>query len=313
MTVIEPSSGAPTRRVPTSDKAELRLAGERRSVLQHLKDIWVYRELLKQLIRRELSVKYKKSVLGFLWSLLNPLFILFIYYLVFQVFLGSGIRAFPIWLLSGLLVWSLFSNALTAGTGSITNNAYLVGKVRFPREILPLAAVGAGFIDFLFQTAALGIFLVIFQWAPAWGYLWMLIPAMVALILLAAGLGILLGATNVYARDTQHLLGLVITAWFWLTPILISYKQISGRLAERGIPEWVLMLNPVTPIVMTFQRAVYGHTTSTINDTTTTLLPDVSQWIYARNLGVILLLSVVVFWGAIRVFDRAEGNFAEIM
>ena len=309
MTLLDPAAGDTTRRSPASQKAELRLAGERRSVVQHLRDVWAYRELLKQLIRKELSVKYKKSVLGFLWSLLNPLFILFIYYLVFQVFLGTSIRAFPIWLLSGVLVWNLFSNALTAGTNAITNNSYLVGKVRFPREILPLAAVGAGFIDFLFQAAALTIFLVVFQWAPAWGWLWLLVPAMLAIMLLASGLAMLLSAVNVYARDTQHLLGLLITAWFWLTPILISYMQIAGKLEEKGIPDWVLMLNPVTPIVMAFQRAVYGHTSS--GDTL--LLPDVSQWIYLRNVGIILALGLFVFWLAVRVFDRAEGNFAEIM
>jgi ABC-2 type transport system permease protein len=313
MTVTDPTAPA-ARRNPTSAKTELRLAGERRSVAQHLRDVWAYRELLKQLVRKELKVKYKNSVLGFLWSLVNPLFILFIYWLVFQVYLNNPIRAFPVWLLSGLLAWNLFSGSLVAGTNSITGNAYLVGKVRFPREILPLASVGAGFIHFLLQTVALGLFMLIFTWAPDWQAMWLLVPAVLALVLLSGALAILLGAVNVYARDTSHLLELAITAWFWLTPILISYMQVATGLKDRfGIPEQVLLVNPMTSVVMVFQRVLYGHTSSVKDGVVTPLLPDVSLWIYFRNIGLILLAAVAVFVAAMKVFDRAEGNFAEVM
>jgi ABC-2 type transport system permease protein len=115
----------------------------RRRVAEHFRDVWAYRELQLGLVRQQLKVRYKGSVLGFVWSLLNPLLYLVVFYFVFQVFLGSGIPSFPIFLLSGLLVWNLFVGSLPSAAGSIIDNGSLVKKVWFPREILPIASVGA--------------------------------------------------------------------------------------------------------------------------------------------------------------------------
>src|SRR4051794_12859230 len=147
MTALDPRPevGSTTRRSIPADQ-EMRLVAPRRSVRQHVADLWAYRELLRQLVRRELKVKYKNSVLGFVWSLLNPAFTAAIYYLVFVVFLPNGVPSFHIWLLAGLLLWQFFSTALVGGTMSVTGNSFLVGKVRFPREVLPLAAVGAALV-----------------------------------------------------------------------------------------------------------------------------------------------------------------------
>ena len=126
--------------------------------------------------RKELKVKYKNSVLGFAWSLLNPLLYLVVFYVAFVKILGSGVPAFPIFLLSGLLVWNLFSTGLSGACTSVVSNAGLVKKVSFPREILPLAAIGSMLVHFFLQSLVLFAVLALIQWDVAWAYI-PLLPA----------------------------------------------------------------------------------------------------------------------------------------
>ena len=139
---------------------ELHLVAPRQPVSAHLRDIWRFRELLRNLVRKELKVKYKNSVLGFAWSMLNPLFLLAVYTVVFNI-LGTAFDYFTIWLLIGILVWNLFSTSVVAGTTSISGNGYLVNKVRFPREVLPLASVGAALVHFFLQSLVLVVVLAV--------------------------------------------------------------------------------------------------------------------------------------------------------
>jgi ABC-2 type transport system permease protein len=276
-------------------------------VLAHIREVLQYRELLVGLVRKELKVKYKNSSLGFLWSMLNPALYLVVFYVVFQVFLGSGIPRFPIYLLSGLLVWNFFSTSLGAATGSITANSSLVNKVFFPRTILPLASVGASLVHFFLQGIVLLGALAVFQQPVPWSYLWLIVPALAVLLVMASAFGILLGAVNVYARDTQHLLELVLLAWMWLTPIVYQYQLVATKLEERDLPSWLALLNPVTPIILCFQRGIYG----TVSSNGVEILPDESQWWYLRNLGFVAIFAAVLLSVAVRVFDRLQGNFAE--
>src|SRR6202162_6392076 len=134
---------------------DARVVRSRTSVIERFRRIVVYRELLVGMTRKELKVKYKNSILGFAWSLLNPLLYLVVFYIAFVKILGSPIPAFPIYLLSGLLVWNLFSVGLGSACGAVVGNAGLVKKVAFPREILPLAAVGSTLIQFFLQSVVL--------------------------------------------------------------------------------------------------------------------------------------------------------------
>jgi ABC-2 type transport system permease protein len=283
-----------------------------RSVLRRMQAVWRYRELLVGLVRKELKVKYKDSSLGFFWSMLNPAMYLAVFYVVFQVILGSGIPYFAIFLLSGLLAWNLFSASLTAATGSIVNNGSLVNKVYFPREILPLATVGANLVHFFLQVLVLLTALAVFRYGVDPGYLWLVLPALVVLLLLAAGLAILFAALNVYARDLQHLLELVLLAWFWMTPIVYPWQLQADQLQERGLSSALTLVNPVTSVVITLQRAIYG-TDSFVdgNGTTTYILPDEGPLWYLRNLGIIGLVAAGIFVLAVHVFGRLEANFAE--
>ncbi len=301
---------------------ELHLVAPRQPVSAHLRDIWRFRELLRNLVRKELKVKYKNSALGFVWSMLNPLFLLAVYGIAFAI-LGNAFEYFTIWLLIGLLVWNLFNVAIIAGTSSITGNSYLVNKVRFPREVLPLASVGAALVHFFLQSSVLVFILVVLRYNVDWAFIWLIPIALVTLLVFAAALAILFSAMNVYLRDTGHLLELAMMAWFWLSPILYQYMLVADKLAEHGINGNILLANPITPVLITFQRALYGKATiyTTKIDPITKkavvsakpLLPDASCWWYLRNLGVILLVSTLIFLLAIKIFDKAEGNFAEVM
>lgn len=295
------------------------------SVWRRLGDIWRYRSLLVGLVGKELKVKYKNSTLGFLWSLLNPAFTLAIYYFVFQIVLGSGIPDFAIYLMSGLLVYNLFNYATMGATGSIVNNASIVKKVAFPREVLALASVGAGLVFFFIQAVVLVIALAATSWAPAVKYLPLLVPALVALLVLVAALAVFLAAINVYLRDTQHLIEIVVgAAWFWATPIVYSYQTIAVKLAAHHIPTWLPLVNPLTDIVVVFQRAIYGHVAGANPRAAAAsakpgasaqagsgILPTAGHWWYLDHVLIVLAVSSVLFVGALAMFGRLEGNFAE--
>lgn len=283
------------------------MVSKRPTVARRVANIWVYRELLSGLVRKELKVKYKNSALGFFWSMLNPALYLVVFYIVFVKILKAGIPEFPIYLLSGLLVWNLFSTSLAAATGSVVGNSAIVKKVAFPREILALASVGASLVHFFLQAVVLLAALSVFRHAPSPTFMLLVPLALLALLLLAAGLGVLLSAVNVYARDTQHLLELVLLAWFWMTPIVYQYDLVARGLADNA---WVYRLNPVTPIVLTFQRAIYNKVCCT-PDGRPILPTNVGvSWHLTQLLGVIGV-SAVLLCVALTIFGRLEGNFAE--
>ncbi|MCP3853858.1 MAG: ABC transporter permease, partial [Actinomycetia bacterium] len=273
--------------------------------------------------RKELRVRYKGTALGFLWSMLNPLLYLGVFYVVFQLILEAGIPQFPVFLLSGLLVWNLISNGLASATGAITGNSSLVNKVWFPREILPLASVGATLVHFFLQGMVLVGVLVVIRYDIAWDYIWLVIPAFIVTVVLTAALSILLSAANVYLRDTQHLLELVLLAWFWLTPIVYQPRFQSDQVAESArLPDWSYLLNPATPLVLTFQRAIYGRVEVEavgVIDATRPgavvmngILPaGVDQLWYLRNLAILGAVALGLLWVAFVVFGRLEGDFAE--
>lgn len=279
-------------------------------------NLWRYRELLGNLVRKELKVKYKNSALGFVWSLLNPVLYLVVFWVVFDLVLGSGIPDFPVFLLAGLLPWNLFSTSLGSSTSSIVGNAALVNKVHFPREVLPLAGIGAALVHFGLQTVVLIAALGVFRFAPAWEYLPLVVLALVVLLVLGAALGIALAAINVYLRDTEHLLELAMLAWFWVTPIVYQYQLVAGKLGGKSA---LMLINPLVPIVLVFQRGIWNHSDlgsvsgGRLGAATESagVLPDASWLWYFRNVAIIGLVAVFLLAGALWLFGRLEDNFAE--
>jgi ABC-2 type transport system permease protein len=300
----------------TSNDRPSRLSTAEVGLWERLGDIGRSRELLVAFTRTELKVKYKNSVLGFFWSMLNPALYLVVFYVVFQLILGSGIPNFPIFLLSGLLVWNLFSVGLAGATSSVVANAGLVRKVSFPREILPIASIGAALVHFFLQAIVLFGALVVFRYEVAFAYLPLLPVALIALLMFAGALGVLLAALNVKLRDTAHFLELALLAWFWFTPIVYPYEVVAEKL---GSSVWIYQLNPVMWVVVTFQRAIYGQVDEPVSSVSlsgsagavTKILPPGDQWWYLWHLGIVIAVSLALFMVALRFFGRTEGDFAE--
>jgi ABC-2 type transport system permease protein len=283
-----------------------------RSFTRRVLDVWEYRELLGNLVRRELKVRYKDSVLGFLWTLLNPLLYLAVFSVVFGLVLDAGAPRYGLLLLSGLLVWNLFSTGLSSATASIVGNGPLVQKVWFPREILPIAAVGASFISFCFQMIVLVVGLAAFGHTPEWSMLWLLPPALLLTIMLATGLGLLLSAYNVYYRDTNHFLELGLLAWFWFTCIVYPFQFVANALEDNSV---LSGLNPMMGPIVVFKRVLYNPNNVSVADQEKhfAFLMDQGIGFYLQMLGISLVLSVLLFAVGMRAFARLEGDFGEVI
>jgi len=284
------------------------------SVWRRLADIWASRELLVYLVRTEVRVKYKNSVLGLVWSMISPAMTLAIFYLVFQVILKNGIPNFVIFLFSGLLLWNFFQMGVQSGTGVVVANAGIVKKVSFPREILALAAVGSSSVFLFFQAIVMVLFMAVLHSAPEWRLIPLAVVALLATAVFASALAVFLSAVNVYLRDTQHLVEVLLTAWFWACPVVYSFQRtVSAQLHARGIT-WLYLLNPMTPLVMTFQRVLYNKPvayTTTPDHTLTRFLPTWPATTYLWADGLVLAVALVLFVAALAVFGRLQGNFAE--
>src|SRR5437764_8280119 len=228
-------------------------------VWRRLKELYQHREILMNLVRKEIKVKYTSSFLGAAWSMLNPLLFLAVFTLVFGVVLRNQTPHFPIYLLSGILAWNLLSTSLSLSARSVVDNANLVKKVYLPREILPLASVGASVFDFLLQAIVLGIFMGVQTYIVAGLNLLLLPLSLVALLLFTSALSLWVGALNVRYRDTQHLLNIGLLTWFWFTPIVYTSGFLQLKLLHHGVGLWLAYLaNPMADIVFGFQRALYG-------------------------------------------------------
>jgi len=282
-------------------------------LLPRMREVWRHRDLLMNLTRRELKVRHKNSVIGVFWNLLNPLLHLVVYSFVFTVILASGLPRYPLKLLAGMVIFQLFSQGVTGATASVVSNAPLVKKIWFPREILPISAVLSNIVTFLSRFAILAIGLAVFSQTPEWGMLWLVPIAVIITVLFAVGLGMLLAAVNVLFRDVQHFLEMVMLALFWGTPIVYQYDHVARALVDRfgADGERLTMLNPLIPLVMTFQRVLYNPTNfdaETQEKFAFTLRP--TSW-YLQNLAWSGLVAVSVLFIGLRVFARVEGRFAE--
>jgi ABC-2 type transport system permease protein len=276
-------------------------------VRERVREIYARREILWNLVRKELKVKYTASVLGAVWSLLNPVVFLAVFYFVSRV-LGSGIHDYPYFLLSGLLAWNVFNVSLSSGAQSVIANANLVKKVAFPREILPLATVGVALFDFVLQTIVFIGFVVAFNYGFVLANLWLYPLAFIALLLVTTAVTFWVSSMNVRYRDVQHLIGLALLVWFWMTPIVyaagLAHRQVSGF--SHGDAFWTIyLLNPVTWVVVGFQTAIYHSWDPSLNPQPMTVSG------LAMGLSVVIAASLVLLYMCWRVFFALSGDFAE--
>lgn len=263
-------------------------------------------ELLVNLVRKDLKVKYQSSALGFLWSMANPLLTLAVYSLVFGVILKNGIPNFWVFLMSGLLVWNLFVGSAMGGAASVVGNAGLVKKVYFPRIVLPMASLGFVGFQFVVQLAVFAAFLVILAFPFFGPQLLLVIPAIIVATVFSFGFSTLAAALNVRFRDVEHLLEVAMLAWFWVTPIVYPVSLVHRALLRYHLFQ-VYMLNPMADVVVAMQRAVYRHVAVGAHP----ILPTASISFYLKYLAIGGGVSLAMLVLALVVFRRSEADFAE--
>jgi ABC-2 type transport system permease protein len=276
-------------------------------MVKRLRELWRDREILANLARKELRVKYKSTALGVAWSMLNPLLYLVVFYVVFTFFLPNDIPDFPIYLLSGLLPWTLFSTGLSGSTTSILSGGNLVTKISFPRELLPLATIRAQIVNFGFQFLVLIGFLIVFGHPLIHRGVILLPLALGVLLLFITALGFATATWNVRYRDTGHIVELVLLMWFWSTPIVYPAERVLGPEGLGSLGKTLYLLNPLTNVVLAFQRGIYGGTSAEGLD----MLPAPGLRWYGFRLLAIGAASLVILAMTWRFFYRRSGDFAE--
>lgn len=272
-----------------------------------MSDLWQRRELLWLLVGREIKARYKDSALGFLWGLVRPLTQLLVYYLVLGHFLGAArsIPEFAVFIFAGLTIYGLASEILMVMTGSVVGNAGLVKKVYLPREIFPLAGVGSAGFNFLLQLLILTFAaLVTGTFVFGWNLLYAL-AATVLILIYGIALGLALSAMNVYLRDMQYLIEVIVMLMMWASPIVYSWEFVGDAIAQFGLPGWLLEVyvnNPMTLAVLGFQAAFWAPGLDVA-----AAFPEH----LAMRMLIAGLIGLVLVFLAQRIFGRLQGNFAQ--
>jgi len=257
-------------------------------MLETVGEVLRYKELVKNLVERDLKVKYKSSVLGFFWSLLNPLLMLVVYTLAFQVVLKVPQEDFAFYFIVAYLPWSFFAQSLALSVGAVVDNAGLVKKVYFPREILPLSLVLSNFVQFLLTFIVLIPFFVYFHRMP--GPSVVVLPLVMVLhIAFTLGIAMILATVYVHFRDTRHFVEILLSIWFWLTPIIYPLDKIQGTVVEP-----LMMLNPMALFVFGYRAILFEGR-----------MPEPLLLLQIAGVSALSLLA-----GA-QVFGRFKMRFAE--
>ena len=229
-----------------------------------LKELLRYSDLLRNLVLRDLKVRYKSSFLGFLWSLINPLLLMLVLTVVFTIMLPNyRIPKFPVFVLCALLPWNFFSTSIMSCTTSIVQNGHLINKVYFPREILPISSVFSNLVNFLLALPVLAIFIALFR-IPITVWILYLPLIMVVQVAFTVGVGLILATANVFYRDTAVIMEVIVQAWFFLTPVFYPAALLPTQVELWGLTvpvrRLVYILNPVASMIASYRSVLYGFT-----------------------------------------------------
>lgn len=233
-------------------------------MIAKLHELLGYRELLESLVVRDLKARYKNSILGFLWSLVNPLLLMTVFTVVFTIMLPNvSIPKFPVFVLCALLPWNFFHTSVIGATNSIVQNGHLIKKVYFPREVLPISTVLSNFVNFLLSLPVLFLFIIIFR-VPLTAWLVYLPLIMAVQVAFTIGIALVLATVNVFYRDTGVIMEVLMQAWFFLTPvfypvdILPEWRTLLG--VALPIRRLTYILNPMASIIASYRSVLYGFT-----------------------------------------------------
>lgn len=255
--------------------------------MNFFKELYHYRELLKTNVKKDIRGKYKGSFLGILWSFINPLLQVLVYALVFPYIMKVETENYLIFLICGIIPWTWFITSISQGTTSITNNANLIKKVYFPREILPISVVTSGLVNFLISCIIILIFVLLGGLTISW-HLVFLPFIIIVQYLFTLALIFVLSAFNVYVKDVEYIVAFIINMLFYATPILYTTEMFSGPIL------WLFRLNPLAHLINAYRDVFYVHH-----------IPNLASLIVL--FGVCIILIVVGYF----IFKKLEKRFAE--
>lgn len=258
--------------------------------MSKIKELYQYRQMLISLVQKDLRGRYKASVLGFLWTFINPLLQLVIYTIVFSVIMRAGIEDFYMFLFVALVPWIFFSSSLVGGSMAIVTGQDLVKKIYFPRIILPISYVISCFVNMLFSFIVIFAVIIIAGFGINFYALLFLPIVMIVELLLAMGIALITSACTVYFRDLEHILGLVSMMWMYLSPVVYPMDWVPERLV------FVFNLNPMSPVITAYRDILYYKKT-----------PDVS------TLAIAIVLGLVFIVLGSYIFDKLQKGFVEEM
>lgn len=248
-----------------------------------------HRNLIRQLVIRDLKLRYERSVLGFFWSLLNPLIMIGVYTFFFSHVVRLGIDRFSVFLVAVLLPWNFVSRCMLSIAPLVYQNGYLLNRAAFPAESLILGGLLSSFVEFCLEMLILTVVLIVVG-APLFPGLLALPVAMAVLLVFSAGLALLFAVAYVYYRDTQYILGILTTVWFYMSPVFYPVSSVPERFQA------VYKLNPMVHIAGVFRDALYVGR-----------LPDVI------HLGLVTAIATGCFALGWAFFNRHKHEFAEIL
>ena len=255
-----------------------------------LRELWAYRELLAVLTMRDIKVRYKQTVLGVAWAVIQPLLTMILFSIVFGRLakMPSDGLPYPIFVYAGLLPWTFFANALTTSGNSLVGQQQLISKVYFPRLIIPLSSVGTGLIDFAISSVILLILMIYF--GIGWSMNLIAVPFLiVAVIFIALGVGTLLSALTVTYRDFRYVLPFMVQFWMYATPVVYPASLFPEKW------QWVLFLNPMAGLIEGFRSAFLGRP---------------FDW---TGISISMSVAAVVFILGVFYFEKMERRFADII
>jgi ABC-type polysaccharide/polyol phosphate export permease len=261
-------------------------------VNQYFATIYRYRWLIYELVLRNLRLRYRGSILGFTWTLANPLLFMGVYTLVFSFILKNGIPNFPLYLLAGVVPWTWYASGLMQGATSILDGRLYVGKTLFPSEVLVVVPVLTNGVNFVLSVPFIIAIALVLHVHLGWSLLLLPVVALVELILLQ-GLATMFATINVFYRDVNELLGYVVTAMMFLTPIFYTQSIVSLH-APQLAP--IMALNPLVGVIGAFQEILYDGA-----------FPNMKALAYSAIVGVVLL--AVGQW----LFERYRESFSEYL
>jgi len=218
-----------------------------------VKSLFRYRELIYNLVFKDLKLKYRDSTFGFLWSLANPLLVISVYSFVFGHLIRIGVERFPYFLMIGILAWNFFAQSVTMSTGSILDNGSLIRKVALPMEVFPLATVLFNLVQYFLALVVLfPMAFIFFGVLPSWSWLAFL-PILVLHVLFTLGACFVVSTATVFYRDVRHFTEILLMLTFWLTPIVYDIRSITPSLRS------VIYLNPMSFFILGYQNALYHN------------------------------------------------------